>query len=307
MKTPLRDFVFFTETDSPVAEFFYLEPVLVQSLPHLPVELSLEPRKKTINLDSKVVSSEMNEEDIIFMDKLYGVDMKESIRETLENEMEIGIEKKILEKIIESAEANPIKKNTIKKNPNVEDFLSKYLGYVKKFNWKSNRDLVRRILLETNVIRSQSRCGGANFIIVGPKVYSYICDSPDFIFHSTHTPISNPSFIYFGGHIGSIKVLVDPKFSFSNSKIYFGISPENSHARIFCAEGKGEFIETKMQQDPREKTKISLKKMFGVDSIPSNYYSVLEIADEGKPHNLFTYILSKLKPIFKKIINPSFK
>lgn len=302
MKTPLRDYVFFSQNDSSVTEFFYLEHVL-KSPPHLPAELSLETRKKILKLDSLVVSSEISAEDIMDSHRLYGIDMRKSIRDVLENEMEIGIEKKILEKIIESAETSAAEKNS-----KFDNFLHKYLGYVKKFNWESNRKLIARILLETNLTKSQSRCGGVNFIIVGPKVYSYLCDSADFVFSSTHQ-ISNPSFIYMVGHIRSIKVLLDPKLSFSNSKIYFGIAPENSQARIFCAEGKVEFIETKMemQQDLKVKTIFSLKKKFGIDSIPSNYYSMLEIADEGKPHNLFTYILSKLKKIFKKIINPSFR
>lgn len=305
MKTPLRDYVFFAQKDSPIAEFFYLEPVLKPSpIPDLPSEISMEVRKKILELDPIVVSSEIDEENMMDTHRLYGVDLKEEIKSVLENEMELGIEKKILEKITESAENNP--RETKSK---LEYFLSKYLGYEKKFNWKSPRDLVRRIVLETNKIKSESRCGGINFIIVGPKVYSYICDSPDFIFSDIHGAISNPSFVYVGGHIGSIKVLVDPKFSFSNSKIYFGVSPDNSQARIFAAEGKKEFIETKMemQYDLKQKIRVSLKKGFGVTSITSKYYSVLEIADEGITHNLFTYIISKLKPIFSKITNPSFK
>jgi hypothetical protein len=308
MKTPLKDYIFFKETEESEGSVFncnYLSPSLGEPENGIST-ISLKLERIEFPLETFTVSSSLNIEQIDQVRDLHGLDMAETTKSVLKDEMEMGIEKKILEKIIESSEQNldPLSKWDI--------FIKNLFGFGKKFSWKTPDDLVKRLVYQFNKMNGATRTPGRNFIIVNSIVASYLQDSPYFVYESLGGKIVNThGLIYSVGHLsaGNIKVLVDPKFRFNKSEIYLGIRPDDSQCRIFAAESKkGEFLEKKTVNEAfLPELHIRLYKKFGISSVPSKLYSVLNIAEGGKSHNLFNHLIKIMKPFFKKLINPSFR
>lgn len=305
MKTSLKHYIFFKESNEDNVFVTYLYPVL-ETPEDVISTISMKVNKVGLSLESIEVSSKLNIEQIDDVNALYGLDMIETTKSALQNESEMTIEKKILQEIINCAEQN------LDPPSKWDSFLKNFFGFEKKFSWKTTDDLVKRLVYQFNKMNGETRTPGRNFIIVNSVVASYLQDSPYFIFKSEIGKVVNThGLIYKVGHLstGNIEVLVDPKFRFNKSEIYFGVRPDDTQCRIFAAESKKEeFVEKRtVNQTLLPELHIRLNKKFGITSVPSKLYSVLSIAGEGESHNLFSHLLKSIKPIFKKIVNPSFK
>lgn len=306
MKTLLKDYIFFKETDEENVFTTYLSPELGESEDGINTIL-MKLKRVPLPLETLTVSSSLNKDQIYEVIVQHGIDTVGITKSILKEEMEQGLEKKILEKIIECAEQN------VDQPSKLDSFLKIFFGFEKKISWKTPDDLVKKLLYRFNRMNSESRIPGKNFIIVSPMVASYLQDSPYFIYDSMdQNQVTNSlGFIYSIGHLaaGNIKVLVDPKFSFSNHKIYLGVKPDDSQCAIFAAEkSKEEFLQKEIiNLSFLPEIHIRLYKKFGVTSVPSKFYSSFTITKEGETHNLFTHLLGTIKPFFKKLINPSFR
>lgn len=294
MKSILKYYIGYFETPNQNGQIAYLDYELGPFDPgEMYSTISIKPKSIFIEAQRRQVSSQVTREQIKDLESLE-IDSFGIINSVLENEMDMGMEKDILNLMQEEAERNMRKQWT-----RFQIFANKFFGYEPKKVWKTHRDLFRILMLSSIKMMSQTRMGGKSFIITNSRIAAEIQDSSEFEFSTEGNIFGLKSGgIYFVGNLGPIEVLVNPSWPFSDCRILMGIkpsSPENS--RIFMMEiPEGEFLKV---EDPimPERMKIQLSKRYGIRSIPSENYLEIKIADQGRRHNLFTHLMSK---VFKK-------
>jgi hypothetical protein len=305
MRTILKDYIGYFETTEPVATISYLEPEITKIDPKNPgknlweeenpklfssyTEMGLKINSLFIQTETHRVSSSVNIEMSRDLQSLYGVDMTSMLTSTLENEMEMMTEKRILEKI-----ENESVRNWKFAWTKFQTLANKWFGYEPKMVWNSHRDFASQIAFMANKMLSENRMGGQIFIITNGRIAAEIQDIPDFNPDRDGKTTSFSPGIFSAGDLFGIKILVNPNWTFKEDKILMGIKPSSSqNARIFMIENPEVSFETIVSPDTLE-TKNVLVRMFGIKEIPSKNYMLLKIAEEGKRHNLFTHLISKI-------------
>ena len=140
--------------------------------------------------------------------------------------------------------------------------------------------------------------GGTPFIIVSSGVRVSLEDSQYFQYYEEPQIKNTAGAInQIGILAGRIKVLVDPYLRFNDLRILMGIRPgTDTSSRIFMIENP-EPIFTETVNGPSMDPVLILRKRFGIKSVESKNYLFIEFAEQGKKHNLFNHLISK---IFKK-------
>ena len=308
MKTELKKYIGHFETPNPTGVISYLEPEIVSEKPTEETpwgsgpsfssysEIGLRLKSLLIQAEPHRISSQTNSEVIRDLKALHGVDATSMFRTTLENEMEMTIEKKILEAVEGEADRN-WKSGWTK----FQTLANKWFGYEPKMVWNSVGDIARRISLLGNKMRTENRIGGVTFVIVNSRIGAEIQNSQEFIYSDDLARgINNSAGIYPAGNLLDVKVLVNPRWSFYDDKILVGLRPPSkTNARIFMVENpEDEFESITAATDPfQTEVRNVLTRRFGIKTVPSSNYITLKTAGRGKRHNLFTHLLSK---IFKK-------
>jgi hypothetical protein len=308
MKTILKDYIGYFETPNPTGVISYLEPEIVREKPTEETpwgtgpsfssysEIGLSLKSLLIQTEPHRISSQTNSELIRDLNALHGVDAASIFRSGLENEMEMMIEKKILEAVEGEADRN-WKSGWTK----FQTLANKWFGYEPKMTWNSVGDITRLILLLVNKMKAENRIGGGAFVIVNSRIGAEIQNSQEFIYSDDLARgINNSSGIYPAGNLLGVKVLVNPGWSFYDDKILVGLRPPSeSNARIFMVENpEDEFESITAATDPfQTEVRNVLTRRFGIKTVPSSNYITLKTAGREKRHNLFTHLLSK---IFKK-------
>ena len=301
MKTILRDYIHHTETKNSHGVLHYLDYKILDSSPNKwdhsfdgedsPFksysEIGLE--SKSLMIESRIfkVSSSIPEEAVRDLQFLHGINAQEMMESVLKSEMEQGIEKTILNKMMECAEK--CRKDGWTK---FQLWANRWFGYEPKKTWEGPQDLAMRIVGEANKLQGRSRMGGIPFVVVSSEIGSVLQDSQYFTFPPPPSlGLSPRQGIYEIGSLANVKVLVNPSLRYSDREVLMGIKPgASSDARIFMIENpEDEYVSTDVN--------LSLIRRYGVKSVDSKNYTVFKVAEEGKSHNLFKHLLSK---IFKK-------
>jgi hypothetical protein len=308
MKTILKDYIGYFETPNPTGVIPYLEPEIVSEKPSEETpwgsgpsfssysEIGIRLKNLLIQAEPHRISSQTNSEQIRDLKALHEVDATSMFRSVLENEMEMMIEKKILEAVEGEADRN-WKSGWTK----FQTLANKWFGYEPKMIWNSVGDITRRISLLGNKMKAGNRVGGGAFVIVNSRAGAEIQNSQEFIYSDDLARgVNNSSGIYPAGNLLGVKVLVNPRWSFYDDKILVGLRPSSeTNARIFMVENpEDEFESITAATDPfQTEVRNVLTRRFGIKTVPSSNYITLKTAGKGKRHNLFTHLLSK---IFKK-------
>jgi hypothetical protein len=307
MKSELRNLITCIETDQPQGMISYLDAEIKSESPNVWAggmpstdsstysEIGIASKSLVISAESYQVRSTFSLEMAKDLQELHGVNVSDMLKSTLINEMEQTVEKKILEKMKESAEE--IRKEGWSK---FQLWANKWFGYSPKIVWASTDQLVSQIMSRSNKILSETRTGGTPFIIVSPAVASILGDSQSFYF-SNERHVNNTGSIYQFGILGNrIIVLINPNFGFSDLEVLMGIKPESStSSRIFMIENPESIFDERADVSGMGKA-FSLQRRFGFKSVESKNYTFFEITKQGKNHNFLTHILSKIKSYFKK-------
>lgn len=305
MKSVLRNYISCIETDQPQGIIHYLEPVIKSespnpwteafASPHFTSysEIGLETRSLTIAKENYQVKSSVSLEQARDIQGLHGINVSDMLKSTLINEMEQMVEKKIREKMKESAER--CRKDGWSK---FQLWANKWFGYSPKVRWSKPDELASLLLDRANRILTETRMGGTPFVLVSPGAAVCLEDSPRFTFFEDSGSNRLSGGNYEAGILAErIKVLVDPYMRFNDHEILMGIKSDTKiSARIFMVESpEPEFMES--VDELRRSTTTILRKRFGIESIESKNYTFIDLAEQGKKHNLFTHLISK---IFKK-------
>jgi len=302
MKTILKDYIGYFETTEPVATISYLEPEITKidseknlwekenpGLFSSYTEMGLKLKQLFIRTQIHHVTSSVSAELSRDVQSLHGIDMTSMITSVLKNEMEMMAEKKILEKI-ESESVRNWKMEWTK----FQTLGNKLFGYEPKTTWDSPMDFVRLISWIGNKMMSENRTGGQIFIITNGRIAAEIQDIPEFTSEGDRNTLSFSSGIFSAGDLFGIKILVNPNWTFKEDKILIGIKPSSiQNARIFMIENPDESFETIVSPVTLEAKNVLMRR-FGINEVPSKNYMLLKIAEEGKRHNLFTHLISKI-------------
>ena len=308
MKSELRNLITCIETPQPQGQVFYLEPVVLKESQSMWTEegipfaspnnssyseIGLTSNSLVISTETYQVKSTLPLEIAKGLQELHGVNVSDMLKSTLSNEMEQMVEKKILEKMKESAER--CRKDGWSK---FQLWANKWFGYSPKKEWSSPDELVSQIVARSNKILSETRMGGTPFIIVSSGVRVSLEDSKYFQYYDEPQIKNTAGAInQIGILAGRIKVLVDPYLRFNDLRILVGIRPgTDTSSRIFMIENPEPIFAETVNESTME-TVLILGKRFGIKSVESKNYTFIEIAEQGKKHNLFTHLISK---IFKK-------
>jgi hypothetical protein len=307
MKTILKDYIGYFETPNSAGQISYLKPEIISKSNHEEnswgsetgsnefssyPEMGLTVNSLLVQTEEHHVSSIIDPEMASDIQSFHGIDMSTMIKSTLENEMEIMTEKKILKSMEDEADRNWMLEWT-----KFQALANKWFGYEPKMTWNSPRDFARRISLLGNKMMSENRTGGQIFIITNSRIAAEMQDLPEFIYDGAGEAISISSGIFPAGNLFGIKILVTPYLSFSEDKILIGIKPSQAtNARIFMVENPEDSFAVLVSPDTLG-TKSILTRRFGIKTVPSKNYTILKIAEGGKKHNLLTHILSRT---FKK-------
>ena len=307
MKTILKDYIGYFETPNSTGQISYLDPEIVSEKPSEETtwgsgpssssysEIGIRLKSLFIQTEPHRISSQTNSELIRDL-ALHGVDATSMFRSTLENEMEMMIEKKILEAVEGEADRN-WKSGWTK----FQTLANRWFGYEPKMVWNSVGDIARRISLLVNKMKAESRTGGGAFVIVNSRIGAEIQNSQEFIYSDDLARgVNNSSGIYPAGNLLGVKVLVNPRWSFYDDKILVGLRPPSkTSARIFMVENPEDEFESITAATDSFQTEVRnvLTRRFGIKTVPSSNYITLKTAGREKRHNLFTHLLSK---IFKK-------
>lgn len=301
MKTILRDYIHHTETKNSHGVLHYLDYKILDSGPNewnssfdgesSPFksysEIGLETKSLFIESQIFKVSSSIPEEAVRDLQSLHGINAQEMMESVLKSEMEQGIEKTILNEMMGCAEK--CRKDGWTK---FQLWANRWFGYEPKKTWEGPQDLAMRIVGEANKLQGRSRMGGIPFVVVSSEIGSVLQDSQYFTFPPPPSlGLSPGQGIYEVGFLANVKVLVNPSLRYSDREVLMGIKPRaSSDARIFMIENpEDDFVSTEVR--------LSLIRRYGVKSVDSKNYTVFKFAEEGKSHNLFKHLLSK---IFKK-------
>ena len=308
MKSELRNLITCIETPHPQGQVFYLEPVVLkesqsmwaeEGLPFASPnnssysEIGLTSNSLVISTESHQVKSTLSLEMAKDLQELHGVNVSDMLKSTLTNEMEQMVEKKILEKMKESAEGT--RKDGWSK---FQLWTNKWFGYSPKKEWSNPDELASLIVSRANKILGETRMGGTPFVIVSSGVMVSLEDSQYFQYYDEPQIKNTAGAInQIGILAGRIKVLVDPYLRFDDHRILMGIKPgTDTSSRIFMIENP-EPIFTETVNGPSMDPVLILRKRFGIKSVESKNYLFIEFAEQGKKHNLFRHLISK---IFKK-------
>jgi hypothetical protein len=307
MKTILKDYIGYFETPNPTGQISYLEPEITSKPNHWGnsqgsemgsngfssyPEIGLALKSLFIQAENHRVSSTMDPEMTKDIQSLHGIDMSTMIKSTLENEMEMMIEKKILEAMEREADRNWKLEWT-----KFQTIANKWFGYEPKMTWNSIGDITRHISLLGEKMKAGSRVGGGTFVIVNSRIGAEIQNSQEFIYNDDLSRgINNSSGIYPAGNLFGVKVLVNPRWPFCDDKILVGLRPPSkTTSRIFMVENPEEESESITTATDSFQTEVRnvLTRKFGIKTVPSSNYITLKTAGRGKRHNLFTHLLSK--------------
>jgi len=293
MKTILKDYIGHVESPNPHGTVSYLEPVFEAQEGGYGI-MSMKSNIHFIEASSRRVSSISDKETMQDIQALHGengVDPSSMMRSVLENEMEMGIEKEILTEMRSEADRNWREEWT-----KFQTLVNRWFGYEPKITWQEgDGSLPRSLVINAHLMLSKTRSGGIPFIIVNGAVGMWIQDLPEFIYAEISDNHRSGGACVVGNLIGKIQVIVDPNLTFNDTKIVMGIKPnEITNARIFMLENPDAELTSLETYDRPLEVKNVLTKRYGIKTIPSKNYLIINLAQPGKTHNLFTHLLSKI-------------
>lgn len=186
--------------------------------------LGLSPHTKFVQLGTLQVSSMVNEESNKALEVIHNVDTKAMVMNVIISEMAHSINKNFMNKLDELCTTSYLKRYTRKDRFLVKLYSLFKKKYVKKIKVHNDRELIMRMMGESNRIASTGRFGPGNFVICGLKTATILETNSQYTFTpKTETfPLKNSSGIYALGVLGGMTIYVDPNMLWDDKNVYIG-------------------------------------------------------------------------------------
>jgi hypothetical protein len=277
--------------ENPVMQIFYLETVEDSHNPLMPGEMktiSVETRTKIIQLETFQVSSRMHGEfnrDLA----IFGINAQEQIKSVLVNEMAYGKQKRIIEKM-QNLGITSWKKRWTK----MQQKLNKWFDYEPLIR-VDEENFANHLMKCSREIATASRRGNAQFAILGP-LYASLCKcSPGFV--SVQETGESATEIVKLGHIGDLKIYLDPTSTWSSDLIVLGrVSVENEPGLIHLHK---EFMWNEYEEFETGGKIISLGERCTVAEVGNADVNFMCKRFTIKKHNIWIFLFRKLINKFK--------
>lgn len=287
------------KAETAVVEIFYLTPEISGKNEDGFDELKLASKRKVISLETFQVQSKISKEQIVDLSQLHGIqfDFQEMIKSTLENESEMQTEK-LIKDIMRYAGQQHFKMSFSK----IQSLLNEWFSFVPKKRIRDESDIIKFLILYSNLIASDSRLGPANYVIVSAEMGARIMDRPQFVFNDPNQPQldQGSGFVYRVGQIGtSLEVLIDPNLPYTDMTVLLGKNGQETSEAIYYVYMEPEALTTEIVD---EKTLLPyiltiIRKRMAVHPTENAHLQYLCFEFTDKPHNIFTHLWDKL---FKK-------
>jgi len=210
--------------------------------------LSLGVQSKVLQVQDFQISASYTRSQVEELKNNYNINLQHMISDTLINEFESSVNKKIISVIDKNADFLENTVNIKKEIPlsGIKKFINDILiflrilkkdksifkrqfEYIKTnvgFDIKYPQELINKINVVANLIAVKCRRGPGNFVVCNTAIAMLLRDHPNFVVESMKTinGMSNisSSKIYKVGMLGNIKVFVDPYMAWDDDYFYIG-------------------------------------------------------------------------------------
>lgn len=296
----IKSRIFSQKTDLPIVQITYLTIVDEGKDETGMEQISLQPVRKTVELETYRVNSKVSKEQMMDIEKLHGlgvIDTSTMIKSALENESSMMQEKLIRDMISFAGEQNYKEAYT-----KTQMFLHNWFGYTPKVRIKSEEQLFQKIVLFSNKIAAKSRRSPANYIIVSGGMAARIMNLPQFVYNDPNQPNleQGTGYIYSQGNLGGrISLLIDPSLAYNDMRIIMGSNVNQNDEGIYHVHTDPVFEVFETLENMGMNTVINnvLSQRSALIATDNAHHRYLTFEITDKPHNIITHLISK---IFKK-------
>ena len=284
------------EVNAGICEIFYLTPEIGERNADGYQEMKLATKRKVLNLETFQVNSRVSKEQIKDLESLHGVggfDTIGMVKSVLENESQMQTQK-LVKDIIKYAGEQHYKMGFSK----LQMFLYNWFSFIPKKRIKTDGDIPKILITESNKIGADSRLGAANYIIVSAGLGARIMDLPQFVFNDPNQPSldQGTGFIYKTGMLGtSLEVLIDPMMKFNDMTVILGKNSQENSEGVYMAFCQPEWDEIEIVgEDLMSYTMVQLRSRLAIQPTDNAHLNYLTFEFTDKPHNIFTHLWNKI-------------
>jgi hypothetical protein len=218
-------------------------------------KLTLVSKMNHVSLETFKISAKMDSELLQDLKQFHAVDGEAMAIQAIERESFAQRQKKLSEVYHTqgdktSEELLSRKKKIIRKIfPKV-----KFQEYVTNMASEGSENLVRSIMVKSNMIAARSRRGGGDFILCGRSTATLIQDHSSFVHNTDNFSLSDFQTISSIGVLnGRMQVYVDNNMKFSDSTIIVGRFTKANESGVYIVENKGsrELVETMLSESDK--------------------------------------------------------
>ena len=286
-----RNLILCSKTEAPNGVMRYLTPKYTGTDENGTGQIELKLREKFFELSTSRITSRFPKEHILDIQALHGLDIRDMMKITMENESEMGTQKMITQRISDLGSHSFEKTWTP-----FQKKMNQWFGYTPKIKTKNGQQLAYEIILYSRKIADRSRIRQGNFVIVGPSMLLKIEESTLYTFKGqNHIEESLPgSLINKGTILGNIAVFLDPNRFWDDRKITIGATTENNEEGLILVEMESVIEEiTAVTSEMDSATTFILSKRMALvetDNAAVKYYTFEETE---KMHNVLTHLWKK--------------
>ena len=224
-KSQLKNFISTKKVDLPISEISYLDLVTEENKlfnENGTQVLSLVLQKKIIKTDQFQCTASFTRQQSYEL-KDFGIDIQTMLHSALYNEISLTLFKQFTTKLCELSTKTHLETYTFW-DKLFDKILKLFkLEYKKKIKVKSIKDLIMRIMVESNKIAANSRFGFADYVICSRKIGNLLKESPSFVFDDnigiTRTATDG---LFRIGAIANLQVWINPHLQFNDDTIFIG-------------------------------------------------------------------------------------
>lgn len=200
--------------------------------------VSVKQFSKVVSLSTKQVATSISKSQMMELNVM-GIDATGMAVNAMCNEKVQGMEKDLYKKYTEIAKDSELL------NPRQKFFKKIFKNLKFPIYVDSERKLISKILLYSNLIATRCRRGPANFAVVGPKLASMLQDCPGFVMlpldKSHGSATINPI-----GNLAGITVYTNPYLKWDDTSLLIGRSTKDSETGVYIVEMEDRLEEIQM-------------------------------------------------------------
>jgi len=288
----ITDVILTLPADHDTGTLSYLTPELTGKDENGYETIGLKLGTKFFELKEYKVSTQIPREQKMDIEAIHGFSLDDHIKGILENEINFGIRKDIIDAIKKLGDYSFINSCT-----KFQKTMNKWFGYVPKIHIKNDMTLLGKIMMYSNLIAAKSRIRAANFIITGHYIGALLESSQYFEHDGLGGHVKDPYLFYRVGKMNNVSLFIDPNMNYNDRSIIIGSSTSMNEEGVFLAERTSEFqtVETITSEGKLVTTAI-MKKMMSVFSSENAHNKFFRFEITEKKHNIFKHLLKKWFP-----------